>query len=473
MYKHYINGKTVRGKGVLVRVSNPATEDISGEFLAVDVSLAREALAAAQKAFSVWSGMTLNERNEWIDKLKNAILEEKEQFLDILMSETGKPLGNADYDFGMLIQCLEYYPEEAKRMTGKIIEDYTNNFRNLIIRQPLGVIVGYLAWNFPLLNVGYKLGPALASGCTCILKPSTKTPLSTMKIGEVAEKIGFPAGVFNIIAGSHGEISTVLNTSDIPKMITLIGSSRAGREIVMESSNTIKRYSLELGGNAPAIVMPDADIDRAAYYISDIKFGNAGQICVSVNRVFVHESVHEEFIANVKKYTDAVRLGWGREEGAGMGPMISKAAKERMGALVQDAIHKGAKVICGGKAADKPKGNYFMPTVLDGVTPQMQVYKEEIFGPIIPVLAYKDRDDIIAMANDTEYGLASYLFTKDYKNVFEIGEGLDFGTVCVNEPFYAINLPHGGVKESGVGKDCSSYSLEEYFFIKRISIKMK
>jgi succinate-semialdehyde dehydrogenase / glutarate-semialdehyde dehydrogenase len=473
MFKHYIGGKTIEGKGMPVRVINPATEDISGEFLASDASLAKEALLSAQKAFPVWSGMTLNERSAWICKLKNAILEKKEEILNILMSETGKPLGNADYDFGMLIQCLEYYPEEAKRLTGKIIEDYSNSFRNLIIHQPLGVVVGYLAWNFPLLNVGYKLGPALASGCTCILKPSTKTPLATMKIGEVAEKIGFPSGVFNIIAGSHGEISKVLSKSDIPKMITLIGSSRAGREIVTESSNSIKRYSLELGGNAPAIVMPDADIDRAAYYICDIKYGNAGQICVNVNRVFVHESVHKEFIDNVKKYSEAVKLGWGREDGAMMGPMISKADQERMGALVQDAVSKGAKVICGGTAADKPKGNYFMPTVLDGVTPQMRVYKEEIFGPIMPVLTYKDGDDIIGMANDTEYGLASYLFTKDYKNVFEIGEGLDFGTVCVNEPFFAINLPHGGLKESGVGKDCSSYSLEEYYFIKRISIKMK
>lgn len=473
LFTNYIGGKTVEGKGLLVRVINPATEDIAGEFLAADASLAREALVSAQKAFPVWSGMTLNERSSWICKLKNALLEEKEEILNILMSETGKPLSNADYDFGMLIQCLEYYPEEAKRLTGKIIEDYSNSFRNFIVHRPLGVVVGYLAWNFPLLNVGYKLGPALASGCTCILKPSTKTPLATMKIGEIAENIGFPSGAFNIIAGNHGEISKVLSESDITKMITIIGSSRAGREIVAESSNSIKRYSLELGGNAPAIVMPDADIDRAAYYICDLKYANAGQICVDVNRVFVHESVHEDFINDVTKYSEAVKLGWGREDGAMMGPMISKAAQERMNALVEDAVSKGAKVICGGRAADKPKGNYFMPTVLDGVTPQMRVYKEEIFGPILPILTYKDGDDIVEMANDTEYGLASYLFAKDYKNVFEISEKLDFGTVCVNEPLFAINLPHGGLKESGVGKDCSSYSLEEYYVIKRTSIKMK
>lgn len=473
MFKHYIGGNLVDGASKRVQVVNPATEEICGEFNAADAALAQKALNAAQAAFPVWSGMTISERGAWIAKLKEALLAEKEDILNLLMAETGKPLGGADYDFGMLIQCLEFYPEEAKRVHGQIIEDYDNHFRNLIIRQPLGVVVGYLAWNFPLLNVGYKLGPSLASGCCCVLKPSTKTPLATMKVGEVAAKIGFPAGVINIIAGTHGEISTVLSTSRITKMVTLIGSSRAGREIVAESSNSIKRYSLELGGNAPAVVMPDADIERAAYYLCDLKYGNAGQVCVNVNRVFVHESVHDEFMKYVKQYTEAVRLGWGREEGAQMGPMITKPDVGKMDGFVKDASSKGAKVVCGGRPADKAKGYFYMPTVLDGVTSDMRVYKEEIFGPIMPILTFSDKDDIAALANDTEYGLASYVFTKDYKTAFELGEKLEFGSVCVNEPFFAINLPHGGVKESGVGKDCSAYSLEEYYSIKRISLKMK
>jgi len=473
MYKHYVGGQLVDGKGALVTVTNPANDEVSGQFLAADTSMANEALVAAQKMFPVWSGMSLNERTSWITKLKNALIAEKEEILDILMSETGKPLDNATYDFGSLIECLEYYPEEAKRLTGKIIDDPNNGFRNLVYHQPVAVVVGYLACNFPLFNVGYKLGPVLASGCTCIIKPSTKTPLATMKVGEIAQKIGFPAGVFNILAGGRGEISKVLNTSSIPKMITLIGSSRAGREVVGESSTSIKRYSLELGGNAPAIVMPDADIERAAFYISRLKFDNAGQICVNVNRVFVHESVHDEFMGYVKKFADAVKLGWGREKDAGMGPMICKADQERMGKLVEDAALKGAKIVSGGKAADKPAGNFFMPTVLDNVTTDMKVYREEIFGPIMPVLTFKDVDDIFAMANDTEYGLASYVYTKDYQTMFEFGEKLDFGEICINEPFYAMNLPHGGIKESGVGKDCSVYSLEEYYVIKRLSIKLK
>jgi acyl-CoA reductase-like NAD-dependent aldehyde dehydrogenase len=471
MFMHYINGKTIDGSGKLNHVINPATEELVGSFHAADATAAKDALVAADAAFPQWSRLSQVERDAWILKLKEALLAKKNDVIDVLMAETGKPLSNAEYDFGMLIQCLEYFPEEAKRLSGKIIEDSTNSYRNLVIHQPLGVIVGYLAWNFPLLNVGYKLGPVLASGCTCILKPSTKTPLSTMMVGSIAESIGFPAGVINILAGSHSEIAPVLNTSEITKMITLIGSSRAGREIIRESANSIKRYSLELGGNAPAIIMTDADIQAAAASLCGLKFDNAGQICVNVNRTFVHESVYEDFVSLAKKHADAVKLGWGREEGAMMGPMISKADQRRMGELVEDAVSKGAKIVSGGHAADLEKGNYFLPTVLVDVTEKMKVYSEEIFGPILPILKFNDSDDMIARANDTEYGLASYLFTKDYQKIFTIGEGLKFGSVCVNGVFFAVNLPHGGVKESGIGKDCSSYSLEEYYYIKRISIK--
>ena len=467
MIKQYINGRTITGNGGSIQVINPATEEIAGVVSCVDTEQVSDALEAAEAAFKKWSSLSHAERGKWILKLRDAIAAERETMLQLLMSETGKPLNNAAYDYEMLIDCLGYFHEEAKRLTGTIIDDLENKFRNLVIRQPLGVVVGYLAWNFPLLNVGYKLGPALASGCTCILKPSSRTPLATLYIGEVAEKIGFPAGVINILAGSGKEVAKVLNESSIPKMLTLIGSYLTGRSIIAQSATSIKHFSLELGGNAPAIVMPDADIEAAAKLIVSLKFSNTGQVCVSPNRVFVHENIHDDFIEYARHYTEAIKLGWGMEPAADMGPMISGEDRNRVKSLVSEAL------VCGGKAPqDKPKGYYFLPTLLDHASMDMRVCREEIFGPVMPVLTFKNRDEVIAEANNTEYGLAAYLFTGNIKDVFYISERLEFGSISINEPFYAVNLPHGGVKESGIGKDCSIYSLEEYYYLKRISIKI-
>lgn len=349
MFKQYINSKLVEGKGNCQQVINPATEDIVATYPGASREQALEALEAAKKGFVYWSSLSLRQREEWIKKLKEAILREKDKLINLLMQETGKPLDYANGDFNMLIVSLEFFMDEAKRLTGSIIPDYSGHVKNLIIRQPLGVVVGYLAWNFPLLNVGYKLGPVLASGCTCILKPSSKTPLATLYLGEIAEKISFPAGVINIIAGSASEIAMVLNESNIPKMITLIGSSDTGRNIIRQSATSIKHFSLELGGNAPAIVMQDADIKQAASHITWLKFGNTGQICVSPNRVFVHESIHDEFVREVKELVEGIKLGWGREEGAQMGPMISAADRVRVLDLVKDALEKGARLVCGGR----------------------------------------------------------------------------------------------------------------------------
>jgi len=472
MFKQYINGKIIEGLSGEQSIINPATEKVAGTLRKASAAQAAEALLAARAAFKAWSKLSLNERGAWMLKLADAIEAEKETVLDILMSETGKPLDNADYDFNMVLDCLRYYIEEAKRLSDTIIPDYGGNFRNLVIRQPLGVVVGYLAWNFPLLNLGYKLGPALASGCTCVIKPSSRTPLATLYIGEIAAKIGFPAGVINIVAGAASEISETLNTSVIPKMITLIGSSQTGRDIIKQSATSVKHYSLELGGNAPAIVMPDYDPDDAAMMLVGLKFGNCGQVCVSPNRVFIHKDIYGEFIKAAVKYASEITLGWGREANAGMGPMIDGGDRERVIGLIADAVQKGAKVLCGGKIPeDKKAGFYFPPTVIGGVTPDMRVYREEIFGPVMPCMTFETAEEVLAAANDTEYGLASYLFTNDLNAAFDIAEGLEFGSVCVNEPYYNYNLPHGGTKESGIGKDCSTYSLEEYYYLKRISIR--
>ncbi|HBE01572.1 MAG: NAD-dependent succinate-semialdehyde dehydrogenase [Spirochaetes bacterium GWF1_41_5] len=474
MYRHYINGKLQRGTGAKqYRIINPATEEIAGEYTGASAEQTGEALDAARIAFAAWSKLPMRLRGEWMEKLKIALLQNKEELLDVLMSETGKPLTVAQYDFGMIPECLDFFREEAGRISGSIINDIDGKFRNLVIRQPLGVVVGFLAWNFPLLNIGYKIGPVLASGCTCVLKPSSRTPLSTMLIGRILERINFPPGVINIIAGPGDETGKILNQSKIPGMITLIGSIDAGKKIITDSGTSIKRFSLELGGNAPVIIMPDADIDAAAEKIIDYKFTNTGQICVAPNRVFVHEKVHDAFLEAAVSYTGKIKLGWGREAGARMGPVIAHEERERIFRMIKDAVNQGAVLLCGGTVPEnRQKGYFITPAILDRASPDMSICRNEIFGPVLPVITFTDTAEAVREANNTEYGLAAYLFTRDTGNVFRISESLEFGNVCVNEPFFAVNMPHGGIKDSGIGFDCSKYSLEEYYSIKRISIRI-
>ncbi|OUS75689.1 NAD-dependent succinate-semialdehyde dehydrogenase [Paenibacillus sp. MY03] len=472
MYSHYIGGIAVEGVGDVMLVHNPATEQLAGELRMATEVQAEAALKSAEKAFPEWSRTPLQKRGDWMERLAQAIEEKRELILDVLMSETGKPLAQAEEDFEMLPRCLRYYYEEAKRLHGRIIEDEDNSYMNLIKRQPVGVVVGYLAWNFPMLNLAYKLGPVLASGCTCVLKPSPLTPLSTLMIGAIAEEIGFPAGVINVITGDTLKLAAVMNQSTIPRMITLIGSTAAGKAIIGQSNTSIKRYSLELGGNAPAIVLADADLEQAASQLVSLKFGNAGQICVSPNRVFVHESVQEAFKEKVVEKTKQIVLGWGREPGAGMGPMITDGHRLRVQKLIASAVSAGAEIEIGGNVpADKRAGYYLEPTVISGVRPDMDIFKEEIFGPVLSLLTFREVEDVVKEANSTEFGLASYVFGTNLQHVLNISETLEAGTVCVNGPHYNVTLPHGGMKESGVGKDCSTYSLEEYYYIKRISIR--
>lgn len=470
--KHLINGMLVDGNADLIAVNSPTDGSLVGEFNGVDVAQTEECLHAAQAAFEKWSALSLNEREEYILKFADVVESHENEIIDLLIKETGKTYGNAYEDYKMLPDCLRYFIGEAKSMCGSMIPDYTEKHLNMIIRKPLGVVVGYLAWNFPLLNVGYKVGPALASGCTCIIKPSSQTPLTTMYIGELAVEAGLPAGVLNVISGSNETVGSTLNKSDIPQLITLIGSSQSGKKIIEQSATSIKHYSLELGGNAPAIVMKDADVDKAVNCIAGGKTNNAGQICVAPNRVFVHESVMPEFLEKIKIFLSDFEYGSGKANGKKlMQPVISNRAVQAMESLVKDAVDKGATVVTGGKRHGEV-GCFFEPTVLTGVTKDMRVYKEEIFGPIIPILSFNDESDLPKLANDTEYGLAAYIYTSSLDAGVSLSRKIDAGTVCVNEPFFSYNLPHGGCKQSGVGKDCSTYSLEEYYYIQRITVAL-
>lgn len=469
-YKMLINGELV-GAPETLSVTNPATGKIIAEVPQITPEQVELALAGAQQGFNIWSKTSLAERSKIIIAYAEILEAHKDEIIDILISETGKPYDNAEYDFGMLVTCLRYFVEEAKRTDQPTITDPSGRFLHYISRQPLGVVVGYLAWNFPLLNVGYKLGPSLASGCSAIIKPSQATPLASLRVAELAIEAGIPAGVINVITGDRYDVTNPLLTSPITSMFTMIGSTRAGVGAMRTACTSVKHFSVELGGNAPVLVYADADLDKAVNDIVDLKFSNSGQVCVSPNRCFVHESIYDEFVQRAKERAQGIVLTSGRGEGRLMGPIISAAARDNILTNVKASVSAGAKLITGGDIpADKKEGFFMEPTILADVTVDMPIACDEIFGPVLPIIKYTDSDDIIALANDNIYGLAAYVYTTNLKNAMQAAEQIQAGSVCVNEVHYDIHLPHGGLKQSGVGKDCSHYSLEEYLTLKRVSI---
>ena len=459
-YPMLINGQTVLTKK-LMEVVNPTNGQVMATVPEVDLPAIQSALKAAEDGFGVWSAKTPSERKEIILRYADLLDENSQRLVALLVEETGKPQDNAEYDFGMLTTCLRFFVEEFERLDQPVLHDPDGRFLHYMLRQPLGVTVGFLAWNFPLLNIGYKLGPVLASGCSAIIKPSRLTPLASLESVYLLKEAGVPDGVVNVITGSDHEVTKSLLESEIPKMVTMIGSTRGGLEVMAASCTSIKHFSVELGGNAPVVVYPDADIRDAANKIIDLKFANSGQVCVSPNRCFVHESVYKEFLRCAKERAESVQ----------MGPMITDKARQFVLGLVESAKADGAEVVCGGKATEG-EGYFMEPTILSKVKTKMDVATKEIFGPVLPVISYTDSDDEIALANDTPYGLAAYVFTSSLSNGLRAARDIQAGSVCVNEPHYSVQLPHGGLKQSGIGKDCSRYSIAEYLTLKRVSILM-
>lgn len=351
--KNYINGQLVTGNGAEFKVYNPVNGSEIMAIKGIDKAQTEEVLNAAQTAFESWSQLSISEREGYILKLADVIEANKEKIVNMLIEETGKTYGNAVEDYQMLPNCLRFFISEEKSRKDELIADYNDKHINMIIKKPLGVVVGYLAWNFPLLNVGYKLGPVLASGCTCILKPSAQTPITTLFIGELAKEAGLPDGVLNIITGDNDVVGTTLNESKIPQMITLIGSTFTGKTIMKQAATSIKHFSLELGGNAPVIVTKDADIEKAVRCVVNGKTGNAGQVCVAPNRIFVHKDQYETFVEKAASRLTNIEYGSGKSDAAFlMQPMSSMKAVHNMEAFVADAVEKGAVVVSGGKRVE-------------------------------------------------------------------------------------------------------------------------
>lgn len=472
--KMYIDGQLVDAvEGKRQAITCPANEEVIAEVAWAGKKDALLALESAKKGFQAWSALSLAERTQWMLRLREAILEKEDLLRQAIIHEMGKTYEGSYEDIEALVNGLEWYPSAMKHLREEQIPDYENTHRHKMVQQAAGVAVAYLAWNFPLLNAGFKIGPALAAGCSLILKPSELSPVSSYLIGQILHDIQFPPGVINILCGPPEEVATTMSKSPIPSVITMIGSTATGKRVISDSATSIKKLSMELGGNAPFIVFEDADMEAALDLAIGIKYGNSGQICVAANRFFIQDSIYDEFLEAYVNRVNDLQLGFGKNEKPDMGPLVSKAAQQRMRGLVEDATSKGALLKAGGKVPeDFEKGYWFEPTVLAEVQPNMRVFREEIFGPVAGFLRFHTEEEVIDMANDTDYGLASYLFTNNHQRVERFSHELQFGEVQVNGVKYAIYLPHGGIKNSGIGHDCSHLALEDYLVKKRITITL-
>lgn len=472
--KLYIDGKLIdASSGEKYNVVCPANGEVIAQVAKAGEKDAEMALQSAAKGFAYWSKLSLGERTSWMLKLRSAVLEKEELLRTAMVHEMGKTYAGAYEDIEALSNALEWYPAAMKNYREEQIPDYENTHTHKMIAKPAGVAVAYLAWNFPLLNVGFKLGPALASGCSLIIRPSEISPLSSYIVGEILQEIDFPAGVVNILAGPSAEVAKVMTASKIPSVLTMIGSTQTGLKVIAESTTSIKKFGMELGGNAPFIVFDDADMNQAVDLAIALKYGNTGQICVAANRIMVQKNSYKAFMKAYVERASKVKIGFGTKENPDifMGPMASRKGRDRMFDLIEDAVTKGAILEYGGNIPkDFPEtGNWIEPTVISGVTKDMNVFKEEIFGPVAAIMPFDSDDEALTLANDTEFGLASYIFTNNHKRIERFSDELAFGEVHINGVKYAIYLPHGGFKNSGLGHDCSHLALEDYLVKKRIT----
>lgn len=427
------------------------------------------ALKSAQKGFESWSKLPMEERLQWIDKLRGKLLENSDLLRKSIMYETGKVWEGTKEDLTSITDSLQYYSEEIKKRKDIPLVDKEGTHTHRIVSQPLGVVVAFLAYNFPLLNLGFKLGPALAAGCSIILKPSEFSPLSAYIIGEICEAIHFPKGVITVICGDVPNVGIPLCESKIPKLITMIGSTETAQKLIQQSSRTsIKRYSMECGGNAPFIVFDDADLELAITHGAALKIGNSGQICVAPNRFFIHESVIDEFTAGMVSKFKNTKVGFGRENKPDMGPLTNQGAVVKVHNIVKEAIKQGGELIYGGEPIDGP-GYYFQPTAIRLNNKLAEVLQQEIFGPVAIIVPFSTKEEVIELANNTNAGLASYVYSKDEEKLAFFTENLDFGEVHLNGLKFDIYLPHGGIKNSGIGVDCSTFALDDYLIKKRVT----
>ncbi|WP_046866292.1 NAD-dependent succinate-semialdehyde dehydrogenase [Microvirga massiliensis] len=452
--------------GQPIKVTDPATGTLLDAVPNGGRAETRRAIEAAYAAFPAWRGRTAGDRATLLRRLAQLITDNQEDLARLLTSEQGKPLAEARGEVGMSAAYVLWFAEEARRIYGDVIPSPWPNRKILVTKDPVGVVGAITPWNFPSSMIARKLGAALAAGCTIVIKPASQTPYSALAWGVLCEEAGIPAGVVNIVTGSAREIGAELTANPLVKKITFTGSTEVGKLLMEQAAKTMKKVSMELGGNAPFIVFDDADLDRAVEGAMAAKYRNAGQTCVCTNRFLVQDGIYEAFAERLAEASARLKVGNGLEDGVQQGPLIDDHAVAKIEEHIEDATSKGAKVIAGGKR-HALGGTFFEPTVLTGVTPSMAVAREETFGPLSPLFRFKDEVEAVRMANDTEYGLACYFYTRDLGRAFRVSEALEYGLVGVNEGLITTEVaPFGGVKESGVGREGSKYGVEDYVSVK-------
>jgi len=446
---------------------NPASGEIIGMVPDGEAIDAHKAVDAAAGAFPKWSSQTAYQRSQFLYRAHALMMEKLEHLAAVMTEEQGKPIQAARNEVRYAADFLIWYAEEAKRIYGQTIPSDRADQRFIVLRQPVGVVAAITPWNYPISMITRKVAPAMAAGCTIVLKPAEATPLCAKAVFEILEAAGIPEGVVNLVtAQKPGPIGELFLTDPRIRKLTFTGSTGVGKMLAREAAEQMKRVSLELGGHAPFIVCQDADPKRAATGLSLVKFLNTGQACISPNRVFVHEGAMDAFINELTRRVSAMKAGSGFDTGVRIGPLVNEAALDKVDRQVRDAVAKGAELVVGGRRMTEEgldRGFFYAPTILRGVTPEMVIYREETFGPVAPIIAYNDADDLLAMANDTRYGLASYVYTNDLKTAFTLFEGLEFAIVGINDinPTSAA-APFGGMKESGLGREGGIQGLDDY-----------
>lgn len=472
--KSYIGGEwRDSSDSSYLEVSNPASGKIIARVPNMRAVETRHAIDAAASALARWRTLTGKERSAYLRRWFELILSEQDELARLMTLEQGKPLAEARSEIAYGASFIEWYAEEAKRIYGETIPGHQRDKRIIVIRQPVGVTAGITPWNFPNAMITRKAAPALAAGCTFIVKPAEQTPLSALALAVLAEEAGIPAGVFNVITGDAAAIGSELTSNPKVRKLTFTGSTEIGKLLMRQCADTIKKVSLELGGNAPFIVLDDADLDKAAAAAIACKFRNAGQTCVCANRIYVQDNVYDAFVSKFATQTAKLNVGDGINDGVDIGPLIDDAGLRKVQAHLADALEKNAKIKTGGKP-HALGGRFFEPTVLADATQNMRIAHEETFGPLAPVIRFQTDEEVVALANDSEFGLAAYLFSRSLSRIFQISEGIEAGMVGVNTGIISTEVaPFGGVKQSGLGREGGRQGIEDYLESKYLCLDIE
>ncbi|MDR3685038.1 MAG: NADP-dependent succinate-semialdehyde dehydrogenase [Geothrix sp.] len=467
----YIDGRwcDADSQGV-IQVTDPASGMVIGTVPRMGAAETRRAIAAAEAAMPAWRAKAAKDRSRVLRRWHDLMMEHQEDLAVLMTAEQGKPLAEARGEIAYAASFIEWFAEEGKRVYGDVIPAPLADKRILVLKQPIGVCAAITPWNFPSAMITRKAGPALAAGCAMVLKPASATPFSALALAELAERAGLPPGLFSVVTGSAGEIGGEMTANPIVRKVTFTGSTEIGKVLMRQCADTVKKTSMELGGNAPFIVFDDADLDAAADGAMASKYRNAGQTCVCTNRILVQDGVYEAFAEKLAARVGRLKVGDGMDAGVTIGPLIDEAAVAKVEEHVSDALAKGARVVAGGRRHARG-GCFYEPTILADVDTTMKVTREETFGPVAPLFRFRDEAEAIRMANDTEFGLAAYFYARDNARVWRVSEGLEYGIVGVNSGLISNEVaPFGGVKESGLGREGSKYGIEDYLEIKYLCI---